>query len=224
MSTSETVAQDATTIEKEKVSKEDNLRRQREYYERLLSEAQEKGQELEKKLAESHKPILSDIDDDEPYIDSKSLNRRLSAFQKQLEGTFEQKAEEKARSLINEDKKEIYLKSNPDFNKVMNGDLLQKFAEQHPRVAENLLQMPDNFERQKLVYETIKSLKIDEPQQKTSDIQGRINANQAHPGYAPSDTATAPYQGYVTGGKNYSPSEQKNAYEKMQELKSRLRI
>ncbi len=80
--------------------------------------------------------------------------------------------------------------------------------------------MPDTFERQKLVYQTIKELGIDKPQgHKESDIQAKINANQRGPYYQPGGVGTAPYAGAAS---DFSPQGQKQAYDRMVELKKRL--
>jgi hypothetical protein len=100
----------------------------------------------------------------------------------------------------------------------MSAENLDRFAEQHPMIAENLLRMPNTFERQKLVYATIKSLAKE--QEKRSSIQDVIQQKQQSPYYQPSGVSP----GASFNGGDYSVSGQKEAYQKMQELKQRLRI
>ena len=61
---------------------------------------------------------------------------------------------------------------------------------------------------------------FDKPEQKGPSIQDKIDSNKRSPYYQPSGISAAPY----AGGGDFSPAGQKNAYAKLQELKSRLRI
>ncbi len=161
-----------------------------------------------------------DDDSDEPYVDPKTLKRKLAHLESKIEGIVERKAEEKARSLIDEDKKTSYLKHTSDFDNVMSPDMLQKFAEKCPGMAEAILKMPDTFDRQKLVYEAIKNSGVDTPEKPKQTIQEKIAANRTGAYYQPSNMGSAPYsqQG------DFSATGQKAAYTKLQELKSRMRL
>ena len=161
-----------------------------------------------------------DQEDDEPYVDRRKLNKELNKFQKNIEQTIDQKAEAKASAMIENERKHTYLRENADFDKVMSQDTIERFAAKHPRLADNILRMPDGFERQKLVYENIKALGIDKPEQKQSSVQDKIDANRKGPFYQPTGVGSAPY---ASAG-DFSSSGQKNAYDKMQELKNRLRL
>lgn len=180
--------------------------------------------EMEQKIVELQKakaPAANDDDDDsEPYVDHKKLQKKLSAFEKNMDEKIEQKAEMKARSMMEEEKRHSYLRENSDFNNIMSSDVVQKFADKHPKLAETILRMPEGFERQKLVYENIKTLGLDKPEVKQDSIQGRVDANRRHPGYQPSGVASAPY----SNGGDFSAGGQKAAYEKLLELKKNLRI
>ena len=79
--------------------------------------------------------------------------------------------------------------------------------------------MPEGFERQKLVYQNIKELGVDKPEQKQSTIQEKVDANRRSPFYQPTGVGTAPY---ATSG-DFSQTGQKQAYAKMKELQARLR-
>jgi hypothetical protein len=80
--------------------------------------------------------------------------------------------------------------------------------------------MPDTFARQKLVYKNIKALGLHRPEAKAPSVQEKIDANRKSPYYQPSGVGTAPYQSVG----DFSAGGQKQAYDKMQELKNRLRI
>jgi hypothetical protein len=80
--------------------------------------------------------------------------------------------------------------------------------------------MPEGFERQRLVYENIKALGVDKPISKEPSVQEKIEANRKSPYYQPSGVGAAPY----ASQSDFSAGGQKQAYEKMQELKNRLRI
>lgn len=209
--------------EEVKVQKDDNLVAIRKLYEaerearlqaeRLAAETKMLLQTQQQKAI----PVEQD-DDDDPYVDNKKLARKLSSFEAELEKKIEAKAEAKARALLELEKQNEFLKSNRDFDTVMSSENLDRFAEQHPMIAENLLRMPNTFERQKLVYATIKSLAKE--QEKRSAIQDVIQQKQQSPYYQPSGVSP----GASFNGGDYSVSGQKEAYQKMQELKQRLRI
>lgn len=206
----------------QETAKEINFRKQEKMYERMLEEERQKRLELENAL-KSKKSLTEDDEDDdtdEPYVDHKILDKKLAKFQSKLEAVMEQKAEQKARALVDEERQNNYLKENNDFNFVMSSENIQKFADKHPRLAENILRMPDGFERQKLVYENIKALGIDKPEAKQPSIQEVIDKNRKGPYYQPTGMASAPY----SGGGDFSPVGQKNAYDKMRELQARLRM
>lgn len=222
-------AQSSPPSEEKKEVIETNLAKQRRMYEKQLEQERLARQQAEERLASleaaanARKPLSDDGDDeedDEPYIDRKKLRRELSKFRSDVEQTIEQKATAKAAALIEQERRTGYLEKNSDFDQVMNPDTIEKFAQKHPKLAENILRMPDGFDRQKLVYENIKALGIDKPETKQPSIQDKIEANRRSPYYQPSGVGAAPYASVG----DFSDSGQKNAYEKMQELKKRLRI
>ena len=210
---------------------ESNLSKQRKMYERQLNDerlarqqAEERAAAAERSVNERTRRSTADDDDDEednePYVDRRKLSKELNKFQANIEKTIDQKAEAKAYAMIENERKHSYLRENNDFDQVMNPETIEKFAAKHPRLAENILRMPDGFERQKLVYENIKALGVDKPEQKQSSVQEKIDANKRSPYYQPSSVGSA---GYASVG-DFSPSGQKNAYAKMQDLKNKLRI
>ncbi len=184
-------------------------------------DAERRAQEAERSLQEHSKRSDSrdeEDDDSDPYVDRKKLNKSLASFEKRMEERIDQKAEEKARRMIDENKKSDWLKRNPDFYDVLQH--AEKFAAVDPELAESILEMPEGFERQKLVYKNIKALGIDKPVVKQPSIQEKVDANRRSPYYQPSSVGSAPY---ASSG-DFSASGQKNAYDKMQELKNKLRI
>lgn len=162
-----------------------------------------------------------DISSDEPYVDHKNLEKKLARFGQKAKQETQNEIKNEVQKALSEERKTNWLKNNPDFYEVMGH--AQTFAEKDPELAETILQMPDTFERQKLVYKNIKALKMHVKEDPKSNIQDKVDQNRRSPYYQPSGVGSAPY-GVVNGGKDYSPAEGKNAYAKMQELKSKLRI
>lgn len=214
-------AQDTSQQTKQPNDKEYNFRMQEQRYQRMLEQERAARLEAEKKAEEyaSKKSQVSDDDeDDEPYVGHKKLNKTLAKFGEQTQKQTQNEIQKAVHTALTEERKQNWIKSNPDFY-----DVLQKadiFAQKNPELAETILEMPDTFERQKLVYKNIKAMGFDKPEQKGPGIQDKIDANRRSPYYQPSGVSAAPY----AGAGDYSPAGQKNAYAKLQELKSRLRI
>lgn len=207
--------------EQPKNDKEYNFRAQEAKYERMLAQeraAREEAERRAQEIAARKNEREEDEEADEPYVDHKRLNRTLSSFEKRMEEKIDKKAEEKARRLLEENKRDSWLKQNPDFYDVLQH--AEKFAQRDPELAETILEMPEGFERQKLVYKTIKSMGIHKPEVKGPSVQEKVDANRRSPYYQPSGVGSAPY----AAAGDFSPSGQKQAYAKMQELKSRLRL
>lgn len=215
-----TVSEAENVVQEQKTSdKEINFRRLEAKYQQEVALERARREELEKKVAElSQKPEENDEDASEPYVDHKRLNKTLSKFG-QATQTDIQKAMQQAKDLAKEElKQEFFLENNPDFYQVLeNAD---KFAQRAPKLAESILRMPEGFERQKLVYNTIKEMGMDRPEPKQATIQEKIDANKRSPFYQPTSVGSAPYQSMS----DFSPSGQEQAYAKMKELQSRLRI
>ncbi len=194
--------------------KELNFRALEAKYKKELDNERQARQELERKL---NQPQQDEDDPDEPYVAPKVLNKKLAKANQSTQQDI-QKAMEMAKYSAKEElKQEMWLENNSDFYDILQH--AEKFAEKAPKLAESILRMPEGFERQKLVYQNIKALGIDKPEQKTS-VQDKIDANMRSPYYQPTGVGSAPYQ---TQG-DYTPAGQKKAYEKLQELKKSLRI
>ena len=206
--------------------KEINFRKQEEAFRvkieqerqaRLAAEA--RLQELERR-SQRHE-IEDDEDDSDPYIDKRKLEKKLQKFEEKTGKQTESAIQRAVREAIYEERKQNWIKSNPDFAEVMQH--AEKIYQRDPELAETILEMPDTFERQKLVYKSIKAMRLHEKEQAKPSIQDTIDRNRRSPYYQPTDQAAPPYGG-VTAGKNWSPTESKSAYDKMQELKRNLRL
>jgi hypothetical protein len=215
--TAQTEQSQPQNTEQKPSDKELNFRALEAKYQRQLEQERAAKLEAERLLqeAQNKKQAVEEDDDDEPYVGHKKLDKKLSSFEKKLEEKIEKKAEEKARQLLDNQKREMWLKGNPDFYDVLQH--AEKFAQKDPELAETILEMPDTFERQKLVYKNIKALGLHKPEQKSS-VQDKIDSNRRSPYYQPSGIGTAPSSPMG----DFSDVGQKNAYAKMQELKKRL--
>lgn len=184
-------------------------------------DAERRAQEAETRANEatSRKSQQDDEDDDsDPYVDRKKLARHLSSFEKRMDEKIDKRAEEKAFTMLAKERKDNWLKSNPDFYEVLQH--ADKFAERDPELAETILTMPEGFERQKLVYKNIKALGIHKPEVKQPSIQDKVDANRRSPYYQAGGVGSAPYANVS----DFSPAGQKAAHAKMIELKNKLRI
>lgn len=218
----------ANTPEQPKVSeKEVNFRKQEELFKRQLEQervarlqAEQEREELKNKIQQAQSRDNDDDDeqDDEPYVDKRKLSKKLSKFEQLIDKKIEAKAEEKARKLMDDERKNSWLRNNPDFYDIMQH--AQTLADKHPDVAESILEMPESFARQQLVYKNIKALGLHKPVETKPTIQDKIDQNRKSPYYQPSGVGTAPYS---TVG-DFSDAGQKNAYAKMKDLQKRLRI
>lgn len=218
-----TTVPDTTTTEQPKQNdKEFNFRAQEAKYERMLAQKQAEMERITKELEEAKQSKSShkDEDDDaEPYVDNKRLEKKLEKFGKSTKADIQQGMEEAKRRAKEEIKREMWLEKNPDFHQVLQTHA-ERFFQRAPHLAETILDMPEGFERQKLVYQNIKELGIDQPEVKKSSIQEKVDANRRNPGYMPSGTASPPH---VMAG-DFSAAGKKQAYEQMQKLKENLRL
>lgn len=196
--------------------KELNFRALEAKYQRQLEQERSEKERLMQEL--QSKSAVQEEDDDEPYVNSKKLNKTLNQFGQSTQSEI-QKAMEKAKVSAKEElKQEMWLENNSDFYDVLQH--ADKLAELAPQLANSILKMPDGFERQKLVYQNIKALGVDKPKQKEQSVQDKIDANRRGPFYQPTNVSSAPYgqQG------DFSSAGKKNAYDQLQALKARLRL
>lgn len=216
----------AAAAETKTNDKEINFRMQekamREKYEKELSQERAARLESERKIQELMKKNISQDDDDdhneEPYVDDKRLNKKLAKFGEKTKQQTQTDIQEAVQKALHEERKNNWIRQNSDFYEVM--QQAEKLYLKDPELADTILEMPDGFERQKLVYKNIKALGLHKPEEKKPNIQDKIDANRRSPFYQPSGVGAAPYASEA----NFSPSGQKESYNKMQELKNRLRL
>ncbi len=216
------VEQAPEAVENKQNDKEFNFRQLEAKYQRQLEQERAARLEAEKvaqeALVSKQQSDQQDEESSDPYVDHKKLNRTLSSFEKRMEEKIEKRAKEISRQEQTEERKQNWLKNNPDFYQVLQH--AEKFAQKDPELAEAILEMPEGFERQKLVYKNIKALGVHLPESKQPSIQDKINSNQNNLYYQPSGIASSPYQ----NAGDYSDAGKKQAYDKMKEMQKRLRI
>lgn len=208
-------------------NKELNFRKQEEYFKQQLERERNARIEAEKRAEEALQRSQrnnsleenDDDDDDEPYITKQKYNKKLKAFKQETQQEVLKTKESISNETYQRIRDELWVEQHPDFYDTLK-EHANKIYQADPDLANAILQMPDNFARQKLVYKNIKALGLDKPAKQEPTIQDKINANRKSPYYQPSGVGTSPY-GH-TG--DFSASGQKNAYDKMVELKNRLRL
>jgi len=216
--------QNTQPTEQKPNDKEYNFRQLEAKYERIVAAERAEKERISREFEEERRRLQQkaapeeEEEADEPFVDHKLLNRRLTSFEKKLEEKIDKKAEEKARNLIESDRKDSWIRANSDFYEVLQH--AEKLAQKNPELAETILQMPNTFERQKLVYSNIKALGLHQAEQKQPSIQEKVDANRRSPYYQPSGVGTAPY----AAAGDFSSAGKKNAYAKMKELQDRLRL
>lgn len=206
----------------QKNTKEDNLVLMRQKYERELAQERARREEVERQLQERSKATLQSNDDDdddqEPYIDRKRLKKESQKLTQQIKQETQSDIQRAVYTALQEERKTNWLKQNSDFQDVMQH--ADKLYEKDTELAETILQMPEGWERQKLVYKSIKNMGLHKPAQKEESIQDKIDANRRSPYYQKPEMGTAPYAQVGS----FTPSGIKQSYDKMQELKARLRL
>lgn len=214
--------QDQTQPQENKPSdKELNFRALESKYQQQLAQERAERERLTRELEQRQRHSNKEEEDDEesePYVDNKRLTKKLAKFGEQAKQQTQTEIRQAVQTALHEERKNNWLKQNPDFYDILQH--AEKFAQRDPELAESILEMPEGFERQKLVYKNIKALGIHKPEEKKSSIQEKVDANKRSPYYQPSGVGTAPYS---TSG-DFSPLGQEQAYKKMQELKKQLRI
>ena len=202
--------------------KELNFQKLHSQYERQLEQVRQEKLEMERKYQEAiskAKPRDEDDEDvsEEPYVDHKKLSKKLKKSEAETREYTKQEIQRGIQEALAEERRNMWVKQNPDFYETMQH--AEKLAQANPDLAETILQMPDGFERQKLVYNNIKALGLHRPpEEKRSSIQDKIDANKQSPYYMPSGQGAA---GYVSAS-DFSPTGMKQAYDKVQALKKRI--
>lgn len=200
-------------------NKELNFRALEQKYQQQLQVERAERERLQAELSQRQQPAVTDDEDDsEPYVDHKRLRKEQAKFGQQIKQETQTEINKAVQMALKQEREQNWLKNNSDFNDVMQH--AERFAQLDPELAETILEMPAGFERQKLVYKNIKALGLHKPQAKEPSIQDKIDANRRSPYYQPSGVGASPY----SSGSDYSNTGQKQAYEKMQALKSSLRL
>ncbi len=202
-------------------NKELNFRALEAKYQRQLEQERAARLEAERIAQEvtSKKSLhVEEEDDSEPYVDHKKLKREQAKFGQQIKQETHSEIQKAVQTALQEERKQNWMKQNSDFHEVLQH--AEKLAMSNPELAETILEMPDTFERQKLVYKNIKALGLHRPEIKQPSIQDKVDANRRSPYYQPSGVGSAPY----ASASDFSASGQKNAYDKMKQLQSQLRL
>jgi hypothetical protein len=217
-------AQAVPVQEQKPNDKEYNFRAlEAKYQAKLESEKTERdriARELEE-LKQKVKPAVSEDEDEdaETYVDHKRLRKKLAKFEEKNTQQTQSQIQQAVNAAIYNERKKGYLDKNPDFYQTIQ-DHAEKLMAKDPELAETILEMPEGFERQKLVYKSIKAMNLDKPEQKQASIQETVDAKRRNPYYQPSNMNAPPF---AQSG-DFSPSGQKNAYEKMKQLQAQLRL
>lgn len=204
--------------EQQPTNKELNFRALEAKFQRELAAERSERERLTKQLEERSQIHEEPENDNDPYVDHKKLDKKLAKFGQNTQSEIQKAMEVAKKSAKEELKREMWLDNNKDFYDVIKH--ADKLYEKDQELAETILEMPESFERQKLVYKNIKALGLHKPPEKTQSIQEKVDANRRSPYYQPTGISAAPYA--QVG--DFSQVGQKQAYQKMQELKSKLRI
>jgi len=200
-------------------TKELNFRALENKYQKQLEAERSERERLQRELDLRQQPAKDEEDDSDPYVDHKRLKREQAKLGQQIKQETQTEIQRAVSKALNDERKQNWMKQNNDFYEVMQH--AEKFAQHDPELAESILEMPEGFERQKLVYKNIKALGLHKAQVPESSIQDKIDANRRSPYYQPSGVGTAPYAGNQA---DFSQQGQKQAYEKMQAMKNKLRL
>jgi hypothetical protein len=199
--------------------KDNNFRRLEQKYQAQMHEERNARLAAEKRTEELLQKHMQDDDiDPEPYVDHKRLKKEQEKFGQQMKQQTQTEIQKAVHHALQEERKTNWIKTNSDFYQVL--EHAEKLALKDPDLAESILDMPESFERQKLVYKNIKALGLHKPEQREPSIQEKIDANRKSPYYQSTGVGSAPYQSHS----DFSPGGQKQAYDKMKELQARLRI
>jgi hypothetical protein len=211
--------------------KELNFRRLEEKFNRTIEQERFARQQAEEKFSQlermvNNKQASNDDDEipDEPYVDHKRLQKSQARMEKKIVDETDNRIQRAVSQALEAERRTQWLKQNPDFKEVM--DNAQKFADRDPELAETILNMPEGFERQKLVYKNIKALGLHKKPEPEKTIQETIDQNRRTPFYQPTNVGTPPYAGLVGFDRNQAsnPTNQKNAYDQMKALQRRLGV
>lgn len=208
--------------EQKPTDKEHNFRQLEAKYQKQLEQERQGRLDAEKRAQDlSQRSIQEDNEDEdeaEPYVDKKKLTKTLKKFEQESKKQTVSDIQNAIKQAQDEAKKEAWLENNADFYDVLQNHA-GKLAEKSPALVKSILAMPESFERQKLVYQNIKELGLHKEPEKQPSIQDKIDSNRRGSYYQPTGVGSSPYKGPQG---DFSPQGQKDAYQKMQELKRRI--
>ncbi len=203
--------------------KELNFRALEQKYQRQLEQerqariyAEQQAQDMQARMSAPQDD--DDEDESDPYVNKKKLKKEQDRFGQKIKQETQNEIQKAVHTAIQKERTDNWLKNNSDFEEVMQH--AEKFYQFDPELAEDILKMPPSFERQKIVYKNIKNLGLHKEKVKEPSVQEKIDANRRGPFYQPSSVGTSPYSPQA----DYSKAGQKEAYEKMQQMKQRLRL
>ena len=206
-------------VQQQASNKELNFRALEQKYQQQIAQERAERERLAQELERMHNLKSNQADDDdgdsEPYVDHKKLKREQAKFGQQMKQETQSEIQKAVSHALKEERKQTWMKNNADFYDVMQH--AEKFAQTDPELAETILEMPDTFERQKLVYKNIKALGLHRPAVAQPSIQDKIDANRKGAFYQPSGVSSSPY----TQSSDFSPKGQADAYEKIKQLRSK---
>jgi hypothetical protein len=210
--------------------KELNFRKQEEMFNRKLDQEKMARQQAEERLSQLERMVQNkgkadedeDEPSDEPYVDHRRLQKAQARMEKKIVGETDNRINQAVQTALANERRQMWLETNSDFKDIM--EHAQTFADRYPKMAKSILNMPEGFERQQLVYDAIKDLGLHKKEEPKSNIQATIDQNKRTPFYHPSGIGTAPYAGVVTYDRAQacSPTVQKNSYDQMKALQKRL--
>ncbi|HEX5553444.1 MAG TPA: hypothetical protein VFX43_09370 [Chitinophagaceae bacterium] len=193
------------------------LRQEREHLAYELEKANIERQKLLEQMNARSSIPQEDDEDEDGYIEPEKEIKRLKKALKASKFESQKQAEHVARRIVEEENKKNFLfrlkAEHPDYDAVVNDETALKLEQQFPGMANSIKNIPDDFERRKLAYETIKSLNLHKPKKQEPIMQDKIDSNRKSLYYTPSSSGSGPAQ---MG--DFSPTGRKAAYEKMREL------
>lgn len=213
-----TVPTQDNQVQEKSNDKEYNFRALEQRFQKQLDQERAARMEAERRAEQASQKHDEDDSTDDPYVDHKRLDKKLNKFGQNQQSEIQKAMEIAKQSAKEELKQEMWLENNNDFYETLKH--ADRFAQKAPKLAETILKMPEGFERQKLVYQNIKALGIDQPEVKQPSIQDKIDGNRRGQFYQPSGVGTSPY----ASQSDFSAGGQKNAYDKMKELQARVRL
>lgn len=155
-------------------------------------------QSIKQMLQPKEKDPLEDIDDIQD-LDRNKLKEILSIREAQLQKKFDealpQKLEEFERNKRRTNFRETLRQTYPDYDEVMNPDVIAYVQEREPEVVERISSRKDPYERCEEAYHFFKTMKKYMAPAKASDspsIKEKVEENMNNPYFIPSGQGTPP--------------------------------